>query len=84
MGPNGAGKSVVGEAIAFVLGGSGRMLRAKNLGALVNQSGNDRMRQAKVTSPGGVLVATAHAETGMHARMRLHEGDKRAFLMCLS
>jgi hypothetical protein len=36
VGPNGAGKSVIGEAIAWVLGGSRKMLRAKNLASLVN------------------------------------------------
>ncbi len=37
VGPNGCGKSVVGEAIAFALGGNKKMLRASNLGALINQ-----------------------------------------------
>ena len=36
VGPNGAGKSVVGEAIAFALGANTRTLRARTLGALVN------------------------------------------------
>ena len=37
VGPNGCGKSVVGEAIAFALGGSRKMLRAGSLAALINQ-----------------------------------------------
>jgi hypothetical protein len=37
VGPNGAGKSVLGEAIAFALGGNKKMLRARTLGALINQ-----------------------------------------------
>ncbi|KAI3436873.1 hypothetical protein D9Q98_006283 [Chlorella vulgaris] len=37
-GPNGTGKSVVGEAIAFALGGNARMMRARSLAALVNAS----------------------------------------------
>ncbi|PRW44928.1 nuclear condensin complex subunit isoform A [Chlorella sorokiniana] len=39
VGPNGCGKSVVGEAIAFALGGNARMMRARNLGALVTNLG---------------------------------------------
>ncbi|KAF6256891.1 RecF/RecN/SMC N terminal domain-containing protein [Scenedesmus sp. NREL 46B-D3] len=37
VGPNGCGKSVVGEAIAFALGGNRKMLRAGRLASLVNQ-----------------------------------------------
>ena len=38
VGPNGCGKSVIGDAIAFVLGGNRKMLRAAGgLSALVNQ-----------------------------------------------
>ncbi|WIA31005.1 hypothetical protein OEZ86_001046 [Tetradesmus obliquus] len=37
VGPNGCGKSVVGEAIAFALGGNRKMLRAGSLAGLVNQ-----------------------------------------------
>jgi chromosome segregation ATPase len=36
VGPNGCGKSIIGEALAWVLGGSKRMLRAKTLASLVN------------------------------------------------
>ncbi|KAK9828821.1 hypothetical protein WJX72_002267 [[Myrmecia] bisecta] len=39
IGPNGCGKSVVGEAIAFALGGNARMLRAKSLAMLLNTKG---------------------------------------------
>jgi chromosome segregation ATPase len=37
VGPNGCGKSVFGEAIAFALGGSKRMLRVQNLSSLINE-----------------------------------------------
>eukprot|EP00775_Hariotina_reticulata_P009969 gene9969-10123_t len=37
VGPNGCGKSVVGEAIAFALGGNRKMLRANSLAVLLNQ-----------------------------------------------
>ncbi|KIZ05950.1 hypothetical protein MNEG_2010 [Monoraphidium neglectum] len=38
VGPNGTGKSIVGEAIAFTLGGAKRMLRAKSLVSLINET----------------------------------------------
>ena len=37
VGPNGCGKSVIGEAIAYALGGSRKMLRARTLQALIHQ-----------------------------------------------
>ncbi|GMH36927.1 hypothetical protein BSKO_04800 [Bryopsis sp. KO-2023] len=37
IGPNGCGKSVVGEAVAFALGGNKSMLRAKTLASLINE-----------------------------------------------
>ncbi|GAX80032.1 hypothetical protein CEUSTIGMA_g7471.t1 [Chlamydomonas eustigma] len=49
VGPNGCGKSVIGEAIAFVLGGNKRMLRAKYLETMINQKClDDRQEFAKV------------------------------------
>jgi hypothetical protein len=38
VGANGTGKSVVGEAVAFALGGNARMMRAKSLGLLLHQA----------------------------------------------
>ncbi|KAI5068572.1 hypothetical protein GOP47_0016917 [Adiantum capillus-veneris] len=37
VGPNGAGKSVIGEALAFVLGGSAKTMRANCLSSLLNE-----------------------------------------------
>uniref|UniRef100_A0A7S3VII4 RecF/RecN/SMC N-terminal domain-containing protein n=1 Tax=Dunaliella tertiolecta TaxID=3047 RepID=A0A7S3VII4_DUNTE len=59
IGPNGCGKSVIGECIAFALGGNRRMLRAKNGVALVNK---ERLCN---------LAATSSAETNVDAEVEL-------------
>lgn len=67
VGPNGVGKSVVGEAIAFALGGNKKMLRAKALSALANNerraAGNSMAQVAKgvhATVNNGVVAFALH------------------------
>ncbi|KAF5828346.1 hypothetical protein DUNSADRAFT_17757 [Dunaliella salina] len=87
IGPNGCGKSVIGECIAFALGGNRRMLRAKNGIALVNK---ERLHEVSASSSVGTTVdaevelgiAAMDAESGLdksiHIRRSLLGGGMRS------
>lgn len=77
VGPNGCGKSVVGEAIAFALGGSKKMLRANGQAALINQQLKEAgPAQAQVTvCLSAVDVAEPSSQHVLCVRKTIHSSQ---------
>ncbi|MCO5599326.1 hypothetical protein L7F22_053427 [Adiantum nelumboides] len=78
VGPNGAGKSVIGEALAFVLGGSAKTMRAKALSCLLNED----LRNTVDKSFAKVSVTLEVSESHLVKISRTINGSTSSYFWC--